>query len=147
MVSLRNSRYRLMAMCFFAIIVFYIATFVAMYVRSGTFVPFEGRYFRYAGILFFLLLLVAMDQWRGSLARVVPMLIVGMFSVYGLTVYAHELMRGRQYDQASGISMRMVSPLALEYLRSEMAVHNWRMRSLLCPTRRPPSAYHASASF
>ena len=144
---LRNTRYRPMATCFFAIIVFYIMTFLAMYVRSGTFVPFEERYFRYAGILFFLLLLVAIDQWRVTLARVVPILIVGMFTVYGLTVYVHELMRGRNYDQVSGTSMALVPPSL-----SSTFVQRWHcitgvMQSPSCPTQRPPSDYRASASF
>jgi hypothetical protein len=43
-------------------------------------------------------------------------------------------MRGRHYDSASGISMRIVSPVALEYLRSEMAVHKWQHAIAVVPS-------------
>jgi len=122
---LRDTRYRAMATCLFPIIAFYIAAYVVMYVRNGTIVSFEERYFYFAGIPFFLLLLVTMDQWHGSYARAIPILIVGMFAAYGLIAYAHDVLRSRHYDQASGTAMRVVPPGVLAYLRSEMAVHNW----------------------
>ena len=121
---LRNTRYRSMAASLFAIIAFYIMAYVAMYVHTNT-ITFEDRYFYFAGSLSFLLLLVAMDQWRNYLARIIPIMIVGTFSVYGLTAYAHEMIRNRHYDRASGTTMQIVSPVVLEYLRSEMAAHNW----------------------
>lgn len=91
-----------MAICLFSIIAFYIAALVAVHVRSPNTVSLEERYFRYAGILFFLLLLVAIDQWRGSLARVIPIVIVGMFAIYGLISYVNgvrELMQGSHHDR------------------------------------------------
>jgi len=121
---LRDTRYRPMAIRLFPFIAFYIMAYVVMYVRSPI-VPFEERYFYFAGILSFLLLLVAMDQWHGSLTRIIPILLVGMFAAYGVTAYAHEVLRSRHYDQASGTAMRVVPPGVLAYLRSEMAVHNW----------------------
>lgn len=126
---LRNTRHRPMAARLLPIMAFYIAAYIAMYIRSGGIVGtivFEERYFYFAGILFFLLLLVAMDQWRGFLARAAPILIVGTFAAYGLTAYAHQIMRNRHYDRASGTAMQIVSPAVLEYLRSEMAAHNWQ---------------------
>jgi hypothetical protein len=121
---LRNTRYQPMAASLFPIVAFYVAGYVVMYFHSNT-VPFEERYFYFVGILFFLLLLVAMDQWRGLLARAIPILTVGMFAAYGLTASAHEMMRKHHYDRASGTAMLAVSPVVLEYLRSEMAAHNW----------------------
>jgi hypothetical protein len=122
---LRNSSYRRMAVHFIPIILFYTAAYAAMYVHSNTIV-FEERYFYFAGILSFLLLLVAMDQGRGFLIRAIPILIVGVFAAYGLTAYAHEALRQHRYDQASGTAMLTVSPAVLDYLRSEMAAHNWQ---------------------
>ncbi|MFZ0422353.1 MAG: hypothetical protein WAL80_05700 [Xanthobacteraceae bacterium] len=133
---LRKTRYRPMAIFLLAIIAIYTAAFIAMYVRSATVVPFEERYFRYAGILSFLLLLVAIDQWQAPLAKVIPILIVATFAAYGLTSYANaarEFARGDHYDQASGTSMLSVSPVVLEYLRSEMAVHHWQHAIAVVP--------------
>ena len=136
-LRLRNTRFRAMAALFLTIIAFYTAAFIATYVRSAASanVPFEERYFRYAGILFYLLLLVAVDQWRRFLAKIIAILIVGVFAVYGLASYANgarDLMRGH-YDQASGTSMLAVSPAALAYLRSEMAAHDWKNAIAVVP--------------
>ena len=135
-IRLRNTRYRPMAILILTIAVFYSAAFALMYVRSGTAVPYEERYFRYIGILFFLLLLVAMDQWRRPLAKAIPTLIVAAFAVYGLASYAaaaSRSVRGHRYDPASGTSMLAVSPVALAYLRSEMAAHNWQHAIAVVP--------------
>jgi hypothetical protein len=134
---LRDTRYRPMAIYLFTIIALLTAALTAMYLRSAV-VSFDERHLRYAGIIFFLLLLVALDQWHTSLAvKVVPTLIIGSFSVYGLVSYVNgvrELMRGHHYDSASGISMMIVSPVVLKYLRSEMAVHNWKHAVVVVPT-------------
>jgi hypothetical protein len=122
---LRGTRYRPLAVSLLTIITFYIAAYVLMYARNGTIVSFEERYFYYAGIPFFMLLLIAADQWRSAWARAVPILAVGLFAIYGVTAYAHEAMRNRHYDSASGTAMLVVPPGVLGYLRSEMAVHNW----------------------
>jgi hypothetical protein len=123
---LRDTRYRQMATCLFTIILLFATAFVAMYVQESS-VSFEERHLRYAGILFFLLLLVALDR-RAPLSKVIAILIVGMFGVYGLTSFVNgerELLRGHHYDPVSGTSQLVVSPVVLEYLRSEMATHNW----------------------
>jgi hypothetical protein len=122
---LRGTRYRPLAVSLLTIIAFYIAAYVAMYARNGTIVPFEERYFYYAGIPFFLLVLIAADQWRSTWARAVPILAVGLFAIYGVTAYAHEAMRSRHYDRASGTAMLLLPPSVLDYLRSEMAAHDW----------------------
>ncbi len=138
-LQLRNTRNRSLVSLLLLIIAFYTATIAALYFRAGpatASLPFEARYSRYAGILFFLLLLVAIDQWRGLLARIIAMLIVGFFGAYGLSSYAkaaREIMRDRQYDQASGISMSSVSPVVLAYLRSELAEHRWHNAVAVVP--------------
>lgn len=134
--QLCNTRYRPMATCLLSIIALYITATVVMYSRSSSNIGFDERYFRYAGILFYLLLLVAIDQWRTPLAKIIPILIIGMFAAYGLTSYANgarELKRGHGFDRASGTSMLSVSPVALAYLRSEMAVHKWQHAIAVVP--------------
>lgn len=126
---LRNTPYRAMVIFMFLIIALYIAAFFIIYVRDAGTVAFVERYFRYPGLLSFLLLLVAADQCRRRLAKAITIVIIGMFSVYGLASYANtarKSVRNRQYDQASGTSMQFISPVVLQYLRSEMATHNWR---------------------
>jgi hypothetical protein len=135
---LRNTRHRPMAIFSLTLIAIYITTFIAMYIRNGETgtVAFEERYFRYAGILFFLLLLVAIDQWHAIWGKVVATGIVAVFALYGLASYAHgtrELTRGLHFDPASGTSMLLVSPAALEYLRSEMMQHNWQNAIAVVP--------------
>jgi hypothetical protein len=49
----------------------------------------------YHGILFYLLLLVAIDQWRETLAKVFSVLTIGVFAAYDLTSYANGL---REYQ-------------------------------------------------
>jgi hypothetical protein len=135
-LRLRNTRYRPMAILIMTITAFYSAAFAVMYIRSATAIPYEERYFRYVGILFFLLLLVALDQWRRPLAKAIPILIVAVFAVYGLASYASALrgsVRDHRYDPASGTSMLAVSPVALAYLRSEMAAHNWQHAIAVVP--------------
>jgi hypothetical protein len=130
---LRGTRYRPLAASLLTIIAFYIAAYVVMYARNGTIVSFEERYFYYAGIPFFLLLLIAADQWRNAWARVIPIFAVGLFAIYGVTAYAHEAMRNRHYDRGSGTAMLVVPPSVLDYLRSEMAAHDWRNAIAVVP--------------
>jgi hypothetical protein len=67
-IRLRTTRYRPMAICLLTIIALYTAAFVAMY-SQGAAISFEERNLRYTGILSFLLLLVALDQWRPLAGR------------------------------------------------------------------------------
>ena len=57
-----------MAVLLLTIILLYAIAVAAMYLRGAS-ISFEERHFRYAGILFFLLLLTAVDQWRVPLAK------------------------------------------------------------------------------
>jgi hypothetical protein len=138
---LRNTRHRLMAVYLFAIIGFYTAALVAMYVwKAG--VSFEERHLRYAGILFFLLFLVALDQWPKLAARSLTLIIFGVFAAYSPTSYAVDawaLMRGGFYDSLSFTVLPMVPPGALEYLRSEMAAYNWQRAIAVIPS--PEAAF------
>jgi hypothetical protein len=125
-VRLRGTPYRAMAVCLFAVIAFYVTAISALYFRGAP-ITFHERHLRYAGILFFLVFLVAIDQWRLPLKALAP-LFTGAFAVYSLTSYAlsaRELTRARYDDPSSGISQQIVSPVVLEYLRSEMKRHNW----------------------
>jgi hypothetical protein len=138
---LRNTRHRLIAVCLFSIIGFYTAALVAMYV-SGASISFEERHLRYAGILFFLLFLIALDQWPNLAARGLTLLIFGVFAAYGLTLYAVDaraLMRGGFYDSLSFTVLPTVPPGALEYLRSEMAAYNWQRAIAVIPS--PEAAF------
>src|SRR5262249_17139167 len=137
---LRHTRYRSMATILLAIITFYTSAYVLMYI-SGILINFEERYLRYAGILSLLLLLVVLDQKRTAVARGVALTGVAVFAVYGLTSYAtgaRGLTRGHYYDPLSGTSQRIVTPVVLEYLRSEMTEHNWKRAIAVLPT--PESA-------
>lgn len=135
-IQLRKTRYRPMAILLLTIVAFYSAAFIALYLRSvsHTSVPFEERYFRYAGILSFLLLLIAADQWRNKFARAITVLLVAGFSTYGLASYTSGLraLRGH-YDAASGTSMIRVPQAVLVYLRSQMASHQWQNAVVVVP--------------
>ena len=125
---LRDTHYRATAIGLFTIIALYTAAFAAMYIRSAN-ISFEERHFRYPGILFFLLLLIALDQRRTLVAKGLTLIGVGVFAMYGLVSYANgarKLMRGNYYDPLSGTSQLIVSPFVLEHLRSEMRGHNWQ---------------------
>ena len=124
-LRLRYTRYRDMAVLLLTIILLYAIAFAAMYLR-GADISFEERHFRYAGILFFLLLLTAIDQWRVRFAKGLACLVVIVLGFYGLknsVTGAYAQMR--YYDPTTGISQD-ISPAVLEYLRSEMTRHNFQ---------------------
>jgi hypothetical protein len=128
-VRLRDTQYRVMAISLFAIVAIYTTALIAIYFSSNYIFYFEERHLRYSGIIFFLLFLVAMNQWRVSVAKSCTLLVVGAFAAYGLISYAHftlELMGGRYYDPLTGTSQQDAPPVVLEYLRSEMRRHGWR---------------------
>jgi hypothetical protein len=137
---LLHTRYRTMATILLVIITFYTSAFVLIFI----YVPLgeiSERFLRYAGILSLLLLLVALDQWRTRVAKGIALAVVAVFAAYGFTSYAvgaRGLMRGHYYDPVSGTSQRIVSPVVLEYLRSEMREHNWERAVAVLPT--PESA-------
>jgi hypothetical protein len=137
---LLHTRYRTMATILLVIIAFYTSAFVLIFI----YVPLgeiSERFLRYAGLLSLLLLLVALDQWRTRVAKGIALVIVAVFAAYGFTSYAvgaRGLMGGHYYDPVSGTSQRIVSPVVLEYLRSEMREHNWKRAIAVLPT--PESA-------
>ena len=134
-VRLWGTPYRAMAVCLFVVIGFYVIAITALYFRGAP-ITFHERHLRYAGILFFLVFLVAMDQSRPPL-KGLGLLFAGAFAVYGVTSYvvsAHELTQGRYDDPPSGISQQIVSPVVLEYLRSEMEQHSWRRPIAVLPS-------------
>jgi hypothetical protein len=135
---LRHTRYRHMAGLLLAIILIY-AIAVAITLRHLRAVSFEDRHFRYAGILFFLLLLTAVDEWRARLAKGLVLAVVIVLGCYGLRNYAtfaYAQMRAGYYDPVSGISLN-ISPAIIEYIRSEVTRHNFRRPIAVIPS---PSA-------
>jgi hypothetical protein len=127
-----------MAVLSLAIIVIY-AIAVAITLQHLRAVSFEDRHFRYAGILFFLLLLTAVDQWRVPLAKGLVLAVVIVLGLYGLRNYAtfaYAQMRAGYYDPMSGISQN-ISPAILEYLRSEATRHSFQRPIAVIPS---PSA-------
>jgi hypothetical protein len=127
-VRLRYTQYRNMAVLLLTIILFYAIAIAAMNIRGAAEVPLEERYFRYAGILFFLLLLTAVDQWRAPLAKGLACLVVIVLGLYGLkrdATFAYVQMRAGNYDPMTKLSQD-ISPAVLEYLRSEVRRHNFQ---------------------
>jgi hypothetical protein len=122
-LQLRFTRYRDTAVLLLTIILLYVIIFVVMYVR-GAAVSFEERHFRYAGILFFLLALTAMDQWRVRFANGAACLVVIVLGLYGLKNYVTGP-HAPYYDPTSGIS-QSVPPAVFAYLRSEITRHNFQ---------------------
>jgi hypothetical protein len=87
---------------------------------AGSDVSFEERHLRFAGILFFLLFLLAAST-RTSVARYSGPLVAGLFAVYGAFSYAKgipRILRERITDASTGLSVRVASPAVLDYLRS-----------------------------
>jgi hypothetical protein len=134
---LRYTRYReTAALTLIIISLFAIVLASAMYVSSAN-ISFEERHFRYAGILSFLLLLIAIDQGRARFAKGLACLLVTVLGLYGLkssVTGAYAQMRTGFYDPMSGISQDMVSPAVLAYLRSEMIRQNLQRPIAVIPT-------------
>jgi hypothetical protein len=134
--QLRHTRHRDMAVLLLAIIVLYTIAVATMYLRGAS-VDFEERHFRYAGILFFLLLLTAVDRWHKIWAKGWVCAVVVVLGLYGLKqfftgAYAH--MRSGYYDPFTGITQEVVSPRVLQYLHSEMIQHNYRRPIVVIPS-------------
>jgi hypothetical protein len=127
-VRLRDTQYRTMAIFLFVILALYTTAIGAIYFWSST-LYLEERHLRYSGVIFFLLFLVAIDQWPAPVAKGCVLLMLGAFAVYGLISYSHgvsELIGGRYYDPLTGTSQQNVPPVVLEYMRSEMRRYSWR---------------------
>jgi hypothetical protein len=136
-LQLRYTRYRDAAVLLLTIILLYaVVIAAAMYVSEDD-VPFLERYFRYAGILFFLLLLMAIDQWPVRFAKELTCVVVIAFGLYGIknyVTYAFAQVRAGYYDLETGISQDLMSPAILQYLRSEVTQHNFRRAILMVPS-------------
>jgi hypothetical protein len=145
-LRLRHTRYRDMALLLLTIILLYAIVFAVMWLR-GALISFEDRHFRYAGILFFLLLLTAIDQWRVPLAKTLACIIVIVLGFYGLKssiTGAYAQMQAGYYDPTTGISQDIVSPVILDYMRSEMTRHNFQRPIAVVPS---PSAAFSLPGF
>ena len=137
-LRLRHTRYRDMAVLLLTIILLYaILVAATMYISEGGDIPFDERYFRYAGILFFLLLLTAIDQWRVGFAKGLACVVVLVSGLYGLKTFVTSVFaqtRTGYYDPVSGISQDLVSPAALQYLRSQMEQYGFRRPIVVVPS-------------
>jgi hypothetical protein len=114
--QLRHTRCRDMAVLLVAIILVYAIALTTMYLR-GAEVSLEDRHFRYAGILFFLLLLAAIDQWGVPAAKSLVWAVVIVLGLYNLRNYAaftYLQVRATYHDPKSAV---------LEYMRSEVTRH------------------------
>jgi hypothetical protein len=136
---LRHTRYRNMAALSLTIISLYAIAIAVMYLRGAS-ISFEDRHFRYAGILFFLLLLTVVDQWRARFAKglaCVAVVVLGLFGIKCSATDAYAQMRAGHYDPMTGITQDFVSPAVLEYMRSEVIRQNFQRPIAVIPS---PSA-------
>jgi hypothetical protein len=133
-LSLRHTPYREMAILLLAVILSYAIAIAALYCR-GAWVSFEERHFRYAGILFFLLVLTAVDQRRAPWAKGLVFVAVVVLGLYGLKQYisgAYAQVQRGYYDPLTGISQD-VSPTVLKYMRSEVERHHFQRPVAVVP--------------
>jgi hypothetical protein len=135
--QLRLTPYRNMAALLLSIILIYaIAVATALRDLRGVDISFEDRHFRYAGILCFLLLLTAVDQWRQPWAKSVVWSVVIVLVLYSLRNYtasAYAQMRAGNSDAMVGISQD-ISPAVLEYMRSEVTRRNLQRPIAVIPS-------------
>jgi hypothetical protein len=140
---LRHTRYRNTAVLLLTIILLYAIAIAAMWLRRAP-ISFEERHFRYAGILFFLLLLTAADQWRLPSAKHLACGVVIVLGFYGLknsVTGAYAQMR-TGYPM-SAIYQDIVSPAILEYMRSEIIRYHMQRPIAVVPW---PSAARVALS-
>jgi len=134
--QLRHTCYRNMAILLFVIILVHAIILTGLWLH-GADIPFEDRHFRYAGILFFLLLLTAVDQRRVPLAKGLACSVVILLGVYGVRNYAtfaSVQMRAGDYDLINGISQDVVTPTVLEHMRAEVTQHNFQHPIAVIPS-------------
>jgi hypothetical protein len=134
-LRLRHTRYRDAAVLSLTIILVYAIALAGMFLWGV--IPFEERYSRYAGIVFLLLLLTAVDQWGARFAKGLACVVVLTLGLYGLknsVTGAYAQMREGYYDPMTGISQDLVSPAILEYLRSEISRHDVQRPIALTPS-------------
>jgi hypothetical protein len=137
-LRLRQTPYRDMTALLSAIMIFYATILAAIYLRGALWDAFEERYYRYPGILFFLLLLTALDESRLRLAKTVACALVVVLGLYGLKSYitvAHA--QRAYYDPITGISQD-IPPGVLQALRSEISRQD---------IKRPIAIFSSPAAF
>jgi hypothetical protein len=86
----------------------------------GAPISFEERHFRYAGVLFFLLLLTAVDESHVPLAKHLAWVVVLVLGLYGLKNSVTGAYAQMHAYPRSGIYHDVVSPAILDYMRSEI---------------------------
>ena len=126
-LRLRRTSYREMTILLLGIIVLHTIAVAALYLR-GAGVSFDERHFRYAGILFFLLILTAIDQWRVPWAKAlacIPIIVLGFYGLKQYVTDAYAQMQRGYYDRITGVSQD-ISPTILEYMRSEVQQHHFQ---------------------
>jgi DNA topoisomerase IB len=129
-----------MAILLLSVISLYAVALAALYLHNAHIGVGEERYFRYAGILFFLLVLTALDQRRVPLAKGLICVTIFVLGCYGLQQYitaAYAQMQRGYYDPMTGIS-QVVSPTILQYLRSDARQHHIQRPVAVIPS--PPVA-------
>jgi hypothetical protein len=117
---LRTSAYRHWMFVFGAIILSYTGI-VATFYLIGSEIDYDERHLRFAGVLVFLLLLVAAAT-RTSVARHLGLVAASFFGLYGLASYATGVPRILHEgigDPMSGVTVRVTSPAAVAYLREQ----------------------------
>jgi hypothetical protein len=122
---LRHTRYHDMVVLLLTIIFFYALAVAVMWLRGAP-ISFDERHFRYAGILFFLLFLAAIDQWQVPIAKGLAWVMIIVLGFYGLRHYAtgaYAQTRAGYYDPMTGINQDF-SPTVLDYMRSGITRHN-----------------------
>ena len=105
-LRLRRTSYREMTILLLGIIVLHTIAVAALYLR-GAGVSFDERHFRYAGILFFLLILTAIDQWRVPWAKAlacIPIIVLGFYGLKQYVTDAYAQMQRGYYDRITGVS-------------------------------------------
>jgi len=138
-IRLRHTRYRDMAALLLTIILLYAIVMTAILLRGQVLalVTPQEWYFRYAGILSFLLLLTAIDQWRLPLAKGLAWVLVVMLGLFGLKQSATGALAQMRANHATyGIYQDVVSPAILDYLRSEIARNSLHRPIAVLPSLR-----------
>jgi hypothetical protein len=120
---LRRSPYRKWMLTFGAVILTYAAILMTLYLR-GSEISYEERHLRFAGVLVFLLFLIAAATRKG-VTRYAGPIVAGLFGLYGAASYATgvpRILRERISDPTSGLTVRATSPAALAYIRERERV-------------------------
>jgi hypothetical protein len=142
-LRLRHTRYRDMAALLLTVICLYAIAMAVIFFRGHILaaMALDDRHFRYAGILFFLLLLTAIDQWHLPLAKSLAAVVIIVLGLFGLKQSAMGAYAQMPASHAvSGIYQDIVSPAILEYMRSEIVQRDFQRPIALVPSTSPLAA-------